>query len=115
MFVITYRYHLAPERAAEMLALQQQSLSLYQQHVPCRFVCLQSQSDATEWLELTWFPSKEAHDAASAMLSGSEELLSIYKQFKAMLDPAEQSMNQQYFDAAWVAGELDPAALASGS
>lgn len=105
MYVRVCRYRVQAELTERFLAVQQRATELYRRFGGEHVTYYQSQHDPGEWMEIHHYPSESACATISARLGQQPEVISLWEQFQATLDPYFPLVVEEYHQRGWLSAE----------
>jgi len=103
-FVKVYRYRIRPQHAEYCLALQDRAHKIYSAVVHYHVVHLRNKENPCEWLEIHWYPDEETYRRGMRILESLPEAAELWREFRSLLEPAEQGIVPEYYERLRYAG-----------
>ena len=102
MFVRICRYRVLPTMVNRFLAVQERAHDIYRKHVPERTAYYQSTSDPQQWVEIHHYASEEACHRSSLRISQEPEIVALWQEFQATLDPSFPTIIEEFQQRVWM-------------
>ncbi len=99
MFIKTYKYHLAPDRMEEFMAIEKEANALYREVIECKIELLESDRTPGEIVEIQYLADRETYEKARKALDADPRVIALSKRFEALLDPAAPSIQEEEFES----------------
>ena len=85
MFVKVYQYHIQKEKVGEFLEIQEQVSEIYGRYLDFHTVYLNSNVDATKWIEISRYKDEDEFHKSMDMINKEKEIQDLFKAFQCIL------------------------------
>ena len=89
MFIVTYRYKLAPDKIREYIAIEQEATKIYLEHGCHGVEIYRDSKDHRYWMEINKFSDQEHYDSVIAKVDEDPRIAPLFEELKGLLEKGE--------------------------
>ncbi len=102
MYVRVCRYRVYADLMERYMAVQRRAAEVYHAHGGEHVTYYQSEHDPCEWMEIRQYASRAACQVLAARLGQQPEIMALWDQFQATLDPSFPFLVEEFQQRSWL-------------
>jgi quinol monooxygenase YgiN len=96
LFIVTYRYNLAPEKSRDYITLEQKAIQIYLEHGCLGVEIFRDPHNPRKWMEINMYHDEKHFEDVTAAVEGDPRIEALFEEFLGLFERGNAPQKNTY-------------------